>query len=360
MSDAFRRTRVEQILPALLSALSEAGVDERAIAFLFATGTHRGPTVDEQRRILGSAVFDRFRGRIWIHDPHDEANLVAVGVTSRGTAVTINKRAAESDRLIATGTVVFHYFGGFGGGRKSILPGISGVETIAHNHAMNLDPDTDRLNPDVRIGRMDGNPVAEDMLEGARLAQVDFVLNTVLNRQGEIAGIFAGELDEAHRAATAFARDLYAVTIHEQADLVIAASGATRNFVQTHKALYNAYQAVKPTGRIVLAAPCDEGLGGDQFAKWLRLGTREAIIAELRRQSEINGQTALSTIEKAPLATLVTDLSAADVGLLGARRAPTLGEALDEARGDLARRGIPRPTIYVMPSAAYTVPFLET
>ena len=208
----------------------------------------------------------------------------------------------------------------------------------------------------MRIGVLAGNPVAEDMLEASRLVRVDSIINTVLNRDGEIAGIFAGELDAAHRAATAFARDLYAVPIGERADLAIASSGTTRNFVQTHKALYNSYQAVKPAGRIVLLAPCEEGLGGEQFAKWLRLGNREAIIAGLRRQSEINGQTALSTIEKAPITYLVSEMDDADVNLLGARRAANLAEAVNAARADLTSAGIPEPTFYIMPSAAYTVP----
>jgi nickel-dependent lactate racemase len=209
----------------------------------------------------------------------------------------------------------------------------------------------------VRIGELDGNPVAEDMLEATRLIKVDCIINTVLNRDGEIAGVFAGELDAAHRVAAAFARDLYTVSIDEKADLVIASSGTTLNFVQTHKALYNSHQAVKPTGRIVLLAPCEEGLGGEQFAKWLRLGSREAIIAGLRRQSEINGQTALSTIEKTPITYLVTEMCEADVKLLGARRAASLDEAVHAARADLASVGVTEPSYYVMPSAAYTVPF---
>ncbi|MCP4638895.1 MAG: nickel-dependent lactate racemase [bacterium] len=358
VSDSFRKTKVDKILPVLLDGLTEAGVAESDIRFLFATGTHRGPTPDEQAQILGKDVCERFAGRLFIHDAHDADAMVHVGRTSRGTEVRLNRIAVDADRLIVTGAVVLHYFGGFGGGRKSILPGISSVDSIAHNHAMNLHPTEDRLDAAVRIGALDGNPVAEDMQEAAGLVKVDCMVNTVLNRQGRIAAVFAGDLEAAHRRATKFAFGLFAVTIGERADIVIAASGPTKNYVQTHKALYNAYQAVKPTGRIVLAARCEEGPGGDQFLKWARLGSREAIMAGLRRQSEINGQTALSTVEKAPLALMVTDLDDEQVGVLGARKAGSLDDALDTAREELSAAGISEPTVYVMPSAAYTVPFL--
>jgi nickel-dependent lactate racemase len=270
--------------------------------------------------------------------------------------VEVNRLARTCDRLIVTGSIEMHYFGGFGGGRKALLPGVCSARTIAHNHALNLDPHEDRLDPRVRIGVMNENPVAEDMLEGARMIGADCVINTVLNRKGAIAEIFAGDLVAAHDAGRTFARRLFVVPIEERADLVIAASGGTRNFVQTHKALYNAYQAVKPGGRIILAAPCPEGLGGESFEKWLRLGSRDAIIQGLRRESEINGQTALSTLEKARVCTMVTQLAERDVKLLGAQAAATLPDALDACRKALNDQGVVNPTVYVMPTAAYTVP----
>jgi nickel-dependent lactate racemase len=356
VSDQFRQTRADVVLPVLLDELKQGGVGEERVHVLFATGTHRPPTPDEQVRILGAETYARLRGRLHVHDPFDPGQLERVGTTSRGTPVSINRLALDADRLIATGAVVFHYFAGFGGGRKSIMPGIAGVDTIAHNHAMNLHPHKDVLDPAVRTGALDGNPVAEDMLEAARLVPVDSIVNTVLDREGRIAGVFAGELDAAHRAAAEFARGMFSVGIGEQADLVIASSGGARNFVQAHKALHNAWQAMKPGGRIVFATRCDEGLGGDQFVKWLRLGTREAVFAGLRRQSEINGQTALSSIEKCPSAILVTRLSQEDAGMLGARKAQSLETALSMARSELT--GVSDPTAYVMPYASYTVPFL--
>ncbi len=356
VSDAFRHTGIDQILPTLIDLLNRAGIRDEDILFTFASGTHRPPTEAEQARILGQAVYDRFRGRAFLHDPHDEDNLLFMGYTSRGTPVKLNRRVQDCDHVIVTGAVVLHYFGGFGGGRKSILPGIASAETIARNHALNLDPAQDRLNPAVRIGALDGNPVAEDMLEAAQLAKVDYVINTVLNREGRIAGIFAGDLDAAHRVAAQFAHRLFTVNLKRRADLVIASAGNPKNFIQSHKALFNAYQAVKPEGRIILLTPSPEGFGGDTFARWLKLGDRAAIIAELRKRAEINGQTALSTIEKAPITTFITELPEKDVAILGGRKAESLQQALEFVRRDFNQADVKEPAYYVMPSASYTVP----
>lgn len=357
VSDSFRQTRADVFLPVLVEALNRAGIRDEDMLVVYTTGTHRGPTPAEQQAILGPDIYRRLGARAVAHDAHDDANLAEVGTTRRGTRVRINRRVLACDRLVVTGTVVLHYFGGFGGGRKSVVPGVAGADTIARNHSMNLDPGSDRLNPDVRIGVLDGNPVAEDMLEGARFVKVDAIFNTVLNRHGRIAAVFAGEMDAAHRAAAAYALDLYAVPIPERADLVVASAGAAKNFVQSHKALFNAYQAMKPGGRIVFAARCAEGPGGEQFAKWLRRRDRADIIAGLREKAEINGQTALSTLEKAPSAYFVTEMTDADVALLRGRKAPSLHAALESARYDLRAAGIDTPTVYLMPSAGYSVPF---
>ncbi len=359
VSDSFRKTCVDQFLPALLAWLAERGVGEEAITFLVATGSHRGPTPDELDGILGQSIHRRFIGRIHSHDPLDRDNLVHVGTTSRGTPVSLNKFAATADTLIVTGTVVLHYFGGFGGGRKSIVPGLAGLETIAANHALNLDPHEDTLNPDVAIGRMNGNPVAEDMLEGARLGPDAFLINTVLDRKGRIARIFMGDLVEAHEAACACSASLYTVPIREQADLVIASAGAAKNFIQSHKSLYNACQAARPGGRVLLATPAEEGYGGNKFADWLALGSRSAIIAALRQHAEINGQTALSTLEKARRTVFLTRMDAKLVEAMGGRRVDSLAEGLEMMRQDFANAGIERPSCLVMPSASVTVPVFQ-
>lgn len=356
VSDSFRQTRADVMVPIILQKFRAMGFTDRNFSILFSTGVHRAPTIDEQKKILGEEVFARLAGRIHCHDAHDASAHKHIGTTSKGTPVEINRRLLEADHLISTGTVVLHYFGGFGGGRKSIVPGVASAKTIAANHSLNLHPSDDRLDPAVRIAHMDGNPVAEDMFEAASMVPVDFIVNTVLTRDSQIADVFCGEMDLAHRKACARAHELYAMPIENRADLVIAASPHTKNFVQTHKALYNAYQAMKPGGRIILAAPCPEGLGSERFAKWLALRERAKVIAELRKNSEINGQTALSTLEKSPSTLFLTEMSTEDVSLMGGRKAANLENAIDTALAELAREGIKTPSVYVMPTAAYTVP----
>lgn len=356
VSDSFRQTRADQVLPVLLDWLNARGIHDKQVNVLFSTGTHRGPTEDEQRAILGPAAHGRLEGRTAVHDAFDGDAHEYLGETSRGTPVEINRMAVECDQLIAIGAVVLHYFAGFGGGRKSIVPGLASARTIAANHSLNLHPDEPRLDPNVRIGAIEGNPVAEDMAEAAEMVEVSGIVNTVLNRHAEIAGVYAGAMDPAHLEACALAESLFVVSIPERADIVIAASTGTANFVQTHKALFNAWQAMKPGGRIVLLAPCPEGLGGDQFAKWLAYGAPESIIAELRAHSDINGQTALSTRSKAPSCFFVTDLTEDDVARLGGTKAETLQDAVDRA---VAVLGLDSPTFCVMPNAAYSVPVLD-
>ncbi len=140
---------------------------------------------------------------------------------------------------------------------------------------------------------------------------------------------------------------------------MIASAGDAKNFVQSHKALHNAYQAVKPNGRIVLAAECPEGLGTEQFEQWLSLEDPKRVYAALRERSEINGQTAVSTLEKGPLTMMVTSMSEARVRLTKARKAPTLQSAVDAACAELGDAGIHNPSYYVMPAAVHTVPFPE-
>jgi nickel-dependent lactate racemase len=359
VSDSFRHTGIEHVLPVLIDALGAYGVGDESIAFHFATGSHRAPNPEEQAHILGAALYERFQARCFNHDPMDDANLVTLGVTSRGTPVRVNKRVQESGCVIVTGAVVLHYFGGFGGGRKSLIPGLAGIDTIAHNHALNLHPSEDRLNPAVRIGGLEGNPVAEDMLEAAQFCKCGLLINTVLNRRGEIAGLFIGELEAAHRQAARFAQDLFVVPISRRADFVIASAGTARNFVQSHKALFNSYQAVRPDGRIIFLAPCPEGFGGSKFDAWVRLGTPGAVIAELRKNAEINGQTALSTLEKARIAVMLTELTDPQATLIGARKTVGLASAIALVRDELRQQGIERPTCWLMPSAAYSVPMPE-
>ena len=197
------------------------------------------------------------------------------------------------------------------------------------------------------------------MLEGAKRCGVDFLINTVLNHSEEIVRIFCGDLEKAHREACACTRELYSVFVKEKADFVIASAGTAKNFIQSHKSLYNAYQVVKDKGYIILAAPAPEGYGSKRFIDWIALKSADAIIEELRKNAEINGQTALSTLEKAKKTFFITEMSTAETEALGGRKVESLSEGLGQVRAALARQGIEHPTCYMMPDAALSVPIIS-
>ncbi len=356
VSDSFRTTGIEKVLPTLIVALNSKGIPDANIRFIYSTGSHRGPTPTEEQHILGEAVYSRFKEQTITHNPEDTNRLQYCGETSRGTPVYLNRFLFEADQIITTGTVVYHYFGGFGGGRKSLVPGLAGLSTIAHNHALNLDPVIDRIDPLVKIGDMDANPVALDMMEAARFAPCSFIINTVLNRSGDISELFVGDLETAHRHAADFAQQCYGVPLSKKADFVIASAGNARNYIQSHKALFNASQVIKLNGRILFLAPAPEGYGGHGFEKWVHLGSAEAIMKQLRTQAEINGQTALSTLQRAPQAWFITEMNCDQVKLLGGVKADSLDTALQACQIFFERIGNHNPTYYIMPSAAYTVP----
>jgi len=358
VSDQTRKTAVHRILPVLLRRLTGRGCKASDFFILVATGIHRPPTPEELGNILGADMGAVFAGRIFLHNPDDEAGLVSIGRTHNGHEVRLNRRAVEADRLILLGAATYHYHAGFGGGRKSLIPGLAGRATIAYNHSLTLDPQQDRIRSGVEIGRLDGNFVSEEMLEGARLHPPDFIVNTVLAPDGQLAGVFAGDLDLAHRAACKLVEKIDRVDIRKKADFVVADAGGASNWIQAHKALFNATRAVRETGRIILLAPCPEGLGNERFRYWVTRPTLAEIYHGLRQSPEVNGQTALSTRIRGARAILVAQLSARDAADLRIETAPDQDAAVRLTLDKLAHAGIKRPTYYLMPEAMAVVPFL--
>ncbi|MGQ9661802.1 MAG: nickel-dependent lactate racemase [Kiritimatiellia bacterium] len=360
VSDHTRRTGTNLVLPVLLKGLCRRGCDPRDIFVIVATGIHRPPTDAEIHGLLGSEVAHFFAGRIWCHDADDESNLVPVGTTRRGHSVRLNRRAVEADRLILVGAASYHYHAGFGGGRKSLVPGLASRDTIAYNHSLTLDPNADRIHPGVEIGRLEGNPVAEEMLEAAHFVEPDFIINTVLTPEGHLAGCFAGDMELAHHAACRRVEEVCRFDISQRADIVIASAEGARNWIQSHKALYNASRALNERGRIVLLAPCPEGIGDERFRYWLRRSQLGSIYPELRQSPEVNGQTALSTRMHGARTILVTDMNAQDLSDLGIPTAPDLISAVRQAIAEVRERGHGKPICYLMPQAREIVPFLAS
>ncbi|MGB2981624.1 MAG: nickel-dependent lactate racemase, partial [Candidatus Zixiibacteriota bacterium] len=197
---------------------------------------------------------------------HDcDKNNVSLGTLSTGNELLIDKVWVDADVKVISGLITTHYFGGFSGGRKGILPGIVARETIRKNHAMIVDPEVD-------IAKTKGNPISDEMDQAAHKAGVDFLLNVVINDKKEIVKIVAGDLDQAHDEGWKACRDLYLVPFKEKADAVFACAGGYPKDVslyQSQKTINNAKLVLKNRGTIVLISQCSEGIGSDTFAKWL-------------------------------------------------------------------------------------------
>lgn len=361
VSDYTRKTAVNTFLPVVIDGLIEKKCRPADFHVIVASGIHRPCTEAEIHNILGEKTANMLQGRIFLHDPDDTANLVKAGKTPLGHDVYINRHAMEADRLVLTGSAIYHYHAGFGGGRKSIVPGLASRETIAYNHSLTLHPEKDEIRPMVEPGILDGNPVSEEMFNSAILRRPDIIINSVLDPKGNIIGLFSGDVDTAHRAACQLVEKIYRTDISEYADFVIADAGTAPNWIQSHKSLFNASRCVKPdqrVKRIILNAKCPEGIGNERFRYWMKKGAAATIINELRKSPEILGQTALSTTMRGAQTILVTDLSEKDIRDLGIETAKDIPTAVERVLQDIKEKtNIINPSYYLMPDAGYTVPF---
>jgi nickel-dependent lactate racemase len=287
VDDATRHAPSDVMLVPVLAELNVAGVKDENVTVIFGCGTHRAVTADEARKLLGEEACRRVKA---ISHDCRATDLVHVGNTkTHDNKVYLNGVFAEADVKILLGDVGFHYYAGYGGGRKSVLPAVAGEETIKHNHAM-------LLNLNARTGILEGNPVHEDMTEAAKLAKVDFIVNTVSNSKCEIVKAFAGDVEQAFLEAVKAVDEMYRVAVDRRADIVVASPGgypADMNLFQAYKALDNALGVVKRGGVVVLVAECAEGHGNQVFYDWMvRLGDLKAMEREIKRNFALGGHKA--------------------------------------------------------------------
>lgn len=262
VNDITRPTPYKEILPPILDELTGAGIDKEKIILLIATGIHRPQTEEENHMIFGADICSQYR----IINHNCDQDLASAGVLPNGMDLYINKYAVEADLLITTGLVGLHYFAGFSGGRKSILPGIASRQLIEANHKMMNDPRA-------CLGNYQNNPVSDLMLKAAEIAGVDFIVNVVTGSHHDIVYASAGNVYDAWIDAVIFAEKMSVVPITDQADIVVASCGGYPkdiNMYQAQKALDSASLAVKKGGAIILVAECPEGLGEETFAEWVR------------------------------------------------------------------------------------------
>lgn len=363
ISDVTRRWQSpETYIPIVVEELESAGIRDEDILILSATGTHRRQTPEEHMGLVTEDVYRRIR--VEDHVCTDEDNLQMVGTTSYGTPVLLDKRALACDHIVLTGGVVYHFMAGFGGGRKSILPGIAGRETIMKNHNLALNPGLGNgSNPEVRSANMtDSNPVHADMMEACAMAKPSFLVNVVVDDNQKIIGVFAGNWITAHRAACDLVDRMYGVPAKEQTELVIASAGGypkDLNFYQTIKTLSNALVVAKEGGTIILVTKSDEGFGNDdtqrQIAGYETMLEREKDLRENFSIGAFIGYLFAEAGEKYNMIA-VTDIPQADFGTAKIHVVSTLDEALELARQYHGGK-LPRATL--MPHGANTLPKMQ-
>ncbi len=354
-SDITRYTGSEIYLPLLVERLNRQGIADDDIEILIALGIHRKQTEHEHQKILGP-----LHGRIRVsdHECDDHDSLSLIGTTSNGIKVRINRKAVEADHLILTGTIGFHYFAGFGGGRKSVLPGIASRKACMASHFTVLNPgEGSGKNPLAVTGNLEGNPVHRAMVEGCALAKPAFILNTVLAADKRIIAVFAGDWREAHEAGCRFCHEQFAYPLAEKSDLVVASCGGFPkdiNLIQAHKSMEYAAQSIKDGGVMILLAECRDGFGNGTFFNWFRHKRLDEFETALRAQYEINGQTAYSLLQKAQRfrIILVSQFPAKQVEEMGLIPAQTLDEAMGIAGLMLPKEW----RCYLMPEAGSVLP----
>ncbi len=348
-------------LPFLLDYLNAAGVGDDKITILIAVGAHRQNTPAEFVELCGPEVCHRVR--VVNHDAWDEANMVSLGRTSRGTPVAVNRIAVEADTLILTGGVIYHYMVGYGGGRKSVMPGICANRTIQTCHLWSLESEAgggrSRL---AQSGITEGNPAHEDMMECASLARPDFIVNVVPNLDGRLCAVFAGNWVSAWLRATRLVDEMYGVEIPDKADIVIATAGGYPkdiNLYQTTKTMDNAVHAAAAGGISVILSECPDIREPLEYFKWFDHPTIEAHDKALRADYTIAGWCALITREycrESPTIMLTRPENAELARRAGLIPAATIAEALKQA---FAMCGKNCPTITVMPQGANTLPLMR-
>ncbi len=333
-SDHTRPVPSKIIIPPMLRELRR-GNPEIQITILIATGFHRGSTNAELRRKFGDAIVDQ--EHIVVHDCQNQTALAFAGTLPSGGELWLNKLAMETDLLIAEGFIEPHFFAGFSGGRKSVLPGIAGRTTVLSNHcAAFIDSEFSRT------GNLEGNPLHQDMLWAAQRAGLAFIVNVILNGEKEIVRAFAGDAFAAHEAGCREMSRLSVINV-PKSEIVITGNGGyplDQNLYQAVKGMTAAESAVAPGGVIIIVAACQDGHGGEGFHRTLADAKSPAeVLQKLRRipaaetiPDQWESQILARILSKNPVIVVSDQCDHALIRAMHMQAAGTLEKALQLAR----------------------------
>ena len=356
-TDITRATPNDRIIPWLLSYLHDAGVPEESITLLNSTGTHRGNTPEELDGMLTPEVARRYR--IINHDCHATDDCVQFGATRDGTPALINRHLAEADVRIITGFIEPHFFAGFSGGPKGIMPGVAGLETVMSNHGARMIGDANSV-----FGVLDDNPIWSEMRDIALRIGPSFLINVTLNEDRAITGIFAGDLVAAHRQGCEFVRSTAMQRVEGLFDIVITSNSGyplDMNLYQGVKGMAAAARILKPGGLLILAAECSEGIpSGSPFDMLLRsCSGAEDILKKLAQPGFVRAEQwqaqIQSLISKRARILLYSALSESDTSAAHLTPCRDISAAVGEEMDQVGAQ----TRIAVLPQGPLTIPYLD-
>lgn len=352
--DETRPCPTRQILPHLLNELETSRPSELEI--LIGNGLHRGMSEQEMADFLGGDVVKGYN--VTNHTAVDKRQLVDLEMkTSYGTPAIVNRLAAKSDHLIGIGLVEPHFFAGYSGGRKTVLPAVAGKVAIFNNHSYRMIGD-----PKACYGILDGNPIHHDMVEFMRFVHLSFIVNVTINRRRETTQIFAGDPIEAHERAVSFLNHYVNVKVRAYADVVIVSNGgypSDRDLYQTVKGIVTAKGVVKEGGVIIMVAECRDGLGGhEEFRRLMQKAERpKDVLREIRTNEPVNdqwqAQLLATTLEKAEVIVVTDGVNHKVMREMMIEPASTLDEALELAGQRLETK---KPKILAIPEGSHVIP----
>lgn len=348
-SDVTRPLPTYRIMPALLDELYAGGVNKEDITLVFALGSHRKQTREEQERLAG----EQAAKEINLADSTD-FGFKHYGYTDNKTPVDICEKVANADIKICLGNVEYHYFAGYSGGVKAIMPGVSTREAIQKNHSLMVDERA-------CAGNMVDNPIRRDIEQAGAMVGVDFIINVVLDEHKNIVFAAAGDATKAHRVACKHLDTMYLKPIKERADIVIVSQGGAPkdlNLYQTQKALDNAKHAVKKGGTVILVGSCKEGLGEKTFEEWITSAKEPGdLIERIRKDFKLGGHKA---------AAIAMVLQNADIYLVSELEDKLVKsifmkpyKSVEDAYKDAIKKHGDKATVIAMPYGGSTLPRVE-
>ncbi|MDD5261945.1 MAG: nickel-dependent lactate racemase [Methylacidiphilales bacterium] len=354
-TDITRPTPNDRLIPWILAYLEDAGVKRDQITLLNGLGTHRPNTREELCKMLTAGVVEHYR--VLNHEPENPEALAQMGHTRAGVPVLLNKHLLAADLRIITGFIEPHFFAGFSGGPKGIMPGVAGLQTVISNHG--------RANigsPNAAFGITVGNPVWEEMRDIALRAGFSFLVNVALNERREITGIFAGDLIAAHAEGIEFVRASAMQPVEQPFEIVISTNSGyplDLNLYQAVKGMSAAARIVKEGGSIIMAAECREGIpASSPFYKLLRQAGRPERVLELIAESTFPEQwqsQIQALIQRHAKVYLYSSLDPEEVKLAHLVPCPDIAGLVLE---QIAKLG-PSARIAVLPQGPLTIPYLR-